>query len=66
MMYDRMTAGPAFAKANPGSMNSPELIIAPVATQKTSRAVSSLFRLLSTVKYSEFLPKRKFSSKEDL
>ena len=41
--YDSITAGPAFAKASAGSMNRPELIIAPVPTQKTSSRPSCFF-----------------------
>lgn len=34
--YDRIMAGPTFAKAIPGKTNKPELIIAPEAKQNTS------------------------------
>jgi len=38
-----MTAGPAFEYAIAGRINSPELIIAPAATEKTSSTPSSFF-----------------------
>ena len=41
-----MTAGPALAKARPGRMNSPELIIAPAATQKMAGVPSSFLSFL--------------------
>jgi hypothetical protein len=41
--YDRIIAGPAFIKAMAGSTKRPELIIAPDATENTSRAPNCFF-----------------------
>jgi hypothetical protein len=41
--YEIKTAGPVRAKASPGKMNIPELIIAPVAMLKTSKNPNLFF-----------------------
>ncbi len=46
IIYDRIMAGPALAKAIPGRTNSPELIMAPEAIAKTSKRPSSFFNAI--------------------
>ncbi|OEU44243.1 MAG: hypothetical protein BBJ60_10420 [Desulfobacterales bacterium S7086C20] len=41
--YEMITEGPVREKANPGNIKIPELIIAPVAIQNTSRKVNPFF-----------------------
>jgi len=46
-MYANITAGPDFAKARPGNIKSPELIMAPDARQKMSQKPRTFFKLFS-------------------
>jgi hypothetical protein len=61
--YDRKIAGPTLGKAIPGKMKIPELIIAPVATAKTSinpksflSSIAPLFVFFACFKLCCFLP----------